>query len=295
MVRRWVAFGTAEVPYRGKNTSKKLWPRFPKWKYKALDLSGLDVLLKENRGIEVGPVVEYFDGGIVVDERLRTTLDGLFAAGECTLGPFGANRVCAATTEMLVHGRDAGRHAAEYAKGASIGASDAVFNELTEKAERPLNREKSESPAEIRRRIQLQAHQMLGPIRKTDELEKFQKLLDETEARLPELAVYSSQRAYNKGWIDILELENIVHLLKAAVMGALYRKESRGVHFREEFPRTDNDQWLKETIIPAGSDQWKIVTRKPAVTQVSLPAGNVDYLDMWKQMMAAHSDVGGHH
>jgi succinate dehydrogenase/fumarate reductase flavoprotein subunit len=268
---------------------------FPKWKYKALDLTGLDVLLKENRGIEVGPVVEYFDGGIIVDEKLRTTLDGLFAAGECTLGPFGANRVCAATTEMLVHGRDAGRHAAEYAKGASIGVSDTVFEELSEKAEKPLSREKGESPAEIRRYIQQQAHRMLGPIRNTDELENFQKLLDETEGRLPGLAVYSSQRAYNKGWLDILELKNIVHLLKAAVLGALYRKESRGVHFREEFPKTDNDQWLKETIIPAGSDPWKIVTRTPAVTQVSLPAGKVDYLEMWKQMMAAHSDVGGHH
>jgi succinate dehydrogenase/fumarate reductase flavoprotein subunit len=105
---------------------------FPKWKYKALDLAGMDTLLKENRGIEVGPVVEYFDGGIVVDENLRTTLPGLFAAGECTLGPFGANRVCAATTEMLVHGRDAGRHAAEYAKGASVHAADSVFSDLTE-------------------------------------------------------------------------------------------------------------------------------------------------------------------
>jgi len=268
---------------------------FPKWKYKALDLSGMDLLLKENKGIEVGPVVEYFDGGIVVNEELQTTLPGLFAAGECTLGPFGANRVCAATTEMLVQGRDAGRHAAQYAKGASIQAPDSVFSELTEQAEGPLFREKGTPPAEIRRRIQKQAHRTLGPIRKTGELEQFQKLLEETENGLSELAPQSTTRAYNKGWLDILELKNIVHLLKAATMSALYRQESRGVHFCEEFPQTDNDHWLKETIIPYRPGTWEIVTRKPSVTLVQPPSGKVAYLDMWKQMMAAHSDVGGHH
>lgn len=268
---------------------------FPKWKYKALDLTGMDVLLKENRGIEVGPAVEYFDGGIVVDEKLQTTLPGLFAAGECTLGPFGANRVCAATTEMLVHGRDAGRHAAEYSKGSSNLPPDSVFKELIERAEQPLARQKGESPAEVRRKVQEQAHRVLGPIRKTDELEKFQNMLFEIESGFGDLAPQSDARAYNKGWLDILELQNIVHLLKAATLGALHRRESRGVHFREEFPRTDNDNWLNETIIPFSTGKWEVVLRKPAETLVSHPMGKVDYLDMWKQMMAAHSDVGGHH
>jgi succinate dehydrogenase/fumarate reductase flavoprotein subunit len=268
---------------------------FPKWKYKALDLSGMDSLLKANRGIEVGPVVEYFDGGIVVDENLQTTVPGLFAAGECTLGPFGANRVCAATTEMLVHGRDAGWHAAEYAKGASVQAPDSALSEPTERAEQLLSRGKGRSPSEIRRRIQQQAHQTLGPIRRTDELQRFQKTLEETETGLSELAPQSSTRAYNKGWLDILELRNIVHLLKAGTMSALYRQESRGVHFREEFPQTDNDQWLKQTIIPYRPGTWEIITRRPPVTLVQPPSGKVGYLEMWKQMMAAHSDVGGHH
>ena len=268
---------------------------FPKWKYKALDLAGMDRMLKDNQGIEVGPVVEYFDGGIVVDEKLQTSLGGLFAAGECTLGPFGANRVCAATTEMLVHGRDAGRHAAEYAKGSAPQAPEHVFTGLIEEAERPFSRKKGDSPAKTRRRIQLEACNALGPIRNAAELEKFQSLLDETEAGFDELAPYSSSRAYNKGWVDILELKNIVHLLKAATLGALYRTESRGVHFREDYPETDNDKWLKETIIPSGRDKWEIVTQRPQTTLVDPPGGVVEHLEMWKRMMQAHSDVGGHH
>ena len=73
-------------------------------------------MLKENEPIEVGPAVEYFDGGIIVNERFETGVEGLYAAGECTLGPFGANRVCSAITEMLVHGADAGENAGDYAK-----------------------------------------------------------------------------------------------------------------------------------------------------------------------------------
>jgi succinate dehydrogenase/fumarate reductase flavoprotein subunit len=268
---------------------------FPKWKYKALDLAGMDLLLKENKGIEVGPVVEYFDGGIVVDERLETTLPGLFAAGECTLGPFGANRVCAATTEMLVHGRDAGRHAAAYAKQTNVEAAESAFTELAECAERHLSKTAGERPSRVRRQVQERAHTVLGPIRRPAELEQFLGFLNDVQAGIDDLAPSSAVRAYNKEWIDILELKNIVHLLRAATRSALFRKESRGVHFREDYPQTDNDQWLQETIIANTSGEFEITTRTPAMTQVAPPGGKVDYLEMWKQMMAAHSDVGGHH
>ena len=268
---------------------------FPKWKYKALDLAGMDLLLKENKGIEVGPVVEYFDGGIVVNERLETTLPGLFAAGECTLGPFGANRVCAATTEMLVHGRDAGHHAAAYAKQADAAAAGAVFAELAGRATQHFSKTTGERPARVRRQVQEHAHAVLGPIRRPDELEQFMDFLNEVQAGIDDLSPSSAVRAYNKEWIDILELKNIVHLLQAATQSALFRKESRGVHFREDFPQTDNDQWLKETIIPSAVGKFEITTRTPSTTQVTPPGGKVDYLEMWKRMMEAHSDVGGHH
>lgn len=268
---------------------------FPRWKYKALDLAGMDQLLKDNAGIEVGPVVEYFDGGIVVNERLETTLPGLFAAGECTLGPFGANRVCAATTEMLVHGRDAGRHAAAYAKQADADAPAGLFAELAEKAERPLSKTGGPQAARVRRQVQERAHAVLGPIRRPDELEAFLAFLEGIRSGIGDLSPSSATRAYNKEWIDILELKNIVHLLTAATQSALFRTESRGVHFREDYPQTDNDQWLKETIITASTGDFAITTRAPSQTRITPPKGRVEHLEMWKRMMAAHSDVGGHH
>ncbi|MFC1563987.1 FAD-binding protein [candidate division KSB1 bacterium] len=84
---------------------------FPNWKYKALDLKEFGRKLKENEPVEVGPAAEYFDGGIVIDNRFSTNIEGLYAAGECALGPFGANRVFSAITEIIVQGADAGRFA----------------------------------------------------------------------------------------------------------------------------------------------------------------------------------------
>ena len=101
-----VAYSRGDVPWENIEMIAGL--IFPKWKYKAIDLAEWGRQLKENLPAEVGPAVEYFEGGIVVDEDFQTDLPGLFAAGECTLGAFGANRVFAAITEMLVHGADAG-------------------------------------------------------------------------------------------------------------------------------------------------------------------------------------------
>ena len=88
---------------------------FPNWRYKAIDFSEWGRRLKENEPVEVGPAVEYFDGGIKVNEHFETGVQGLFAAGECSLGAFGANRVFSAITEMLVQGADAGANASAYA------------------------------------------------------------------------------------------------------------------------------------------------------------------------------------
>jgi succinate dehydrogenase / fumarate reductase flavoprotein subunit len=119
-------------------------------------------MFKENEPVEVGAVVEYFDGGIVIDERFETGVEGLYAAGECTLGPFGANRVCSAITEMLVHGADSGRNAGEYARKNRMPELDArAFRPLQEEAERPLIRQGRLKPAQVRRRVQEMAHKSL--------------------------------------------------------------------------------------------------------------------------------------
>jgi succinate dehydrogenase/fumarate reductase flavoprotein subunit len=290
-----VYFRRGQVPWE--TVERIATGRFPNWKYKALDLSELGRMFKENEPVEVGAVVEYFDGGIVIDERFETGVAGLYAAGECALGPFGANRVCSAITEMLVHGADAGRNAGEYAGKNRMHKLDAqAFRPLEEEAERPLVRQNRLQPAQVRRRVQEMAHKNLGPIRKKEELTDFIAFLDGVRKdELPNLGTTSKSRIYNKEWLDAIELRNMVHLLKTSAVSALHRTESRGVHYREDFPYTNNDNWLQENIIKLNNGTLEVRRRPAAITTFTPPRGKIPYLDMIKKMMQTRSDIGGHH
>ena len=270
---------------------------FPKWKYKALDLAEVGRRFRENQPIEVGAVVEYFDGGIAVDDGFATAVPGLFAAGECTLGAFGANRVFSAITEMLVQGADAGRRAAEYAHRTGAPGLDAEgIAEREREAEQPLKRRGGLRPAPVRRRMQEMAQKALGPIRTAGELESFLVEIRRVKAEeLPSLEATAKARPYNKEWLDALELGNILELLEIATASALQRRESRGVHFREDHPDTDNESWLQESVVKRRGAGFEVATRPPCTTSLSPPGGVVPYLDMMKRMMQSHSDVGGHH
>jgi succinate dehydrogenase/fumarate reductase flavoprotein subunit len=290
-----IYYSRGDVPW--KNVELVASVLFPKWKYKAIDLSEWGRMLEADEPVEVGPAVEYFDGGIVVNDRFETSVPGLYAAGECTLGPFGANRVFAAITEMLVHGADAGANAADYASRSRPTPVDkSLLDGLQEASERPLIREDGPKPQQLRRRVQEAAHRHLGPIRDRAELDELVGMLEEVKRHeLPELATTSKSRIYNKEWIDALELTNVVQLLEIAAHSALARTESRGVHYREDFPHTDNDEWLKESIILRKGGGFEVAHRPLTVTSMTPPAGVTPYIDFMKQMMDAHSDTGGKH
>jgi succinate dehydrogenase/fumarate reductase flavoprotein subunit len=270
---------------------------FPDWKYKAIDLSRWAVMLENNEPVEVGPAVEYFDGGIVVNDRFETTMPGLFAAGECCLGAFGANRVFSAITEMLVQGRDAGRNAAAFARtGQLVTPSPEAFNDPVQAAEAVLARKGGQSPAGLRRSVQERAHISLGPIRTDRELSDFICYLDGVKKDgLPDLAVSRQSRTYNKEWLDALELANIVQLLSVSARCARARTESRGVHFREDFPETDNDAWLVESVVAHQGGAYSISHRPVTAGTITAPPGKSAYLDMMKRLMLCHSDTGGKH
>jgi succinate dehydrogenase/fumarate reductase flavoprotein subunit len=290
-----VFYGLGKVPWE--SFERNAAPIFPKWKYKALDLAEMADTLKNGGTVEVGPAVEYFDGGIVVDEKFATSIPGLYAAGECTLGPFGANRVCSAITEMLVHGADAGKNAGNFAKrtGGSPLLTEA-FKPLEEQAQLPFLKKEGLRITEVRRRVQETAHKWLGPIRSEKELTDLIGFLEKVQKdELPNLATASKSRVYNKEWIDAMELKNMVHLLKAAALSARNRTESRGVHYREDHPFSDNDNWLEESRVSLDPGSWKVSRRPATITALTPPKGKVPFLDMMKKMMQSRSEIGGHH
>ena len=270
---------------------------YPGWRFKGVDFSGMARKLESGEGVEVGPAAEYFEGGIDVDEHYRTSLPGLYAAGECALSPFGANRVMAAITEMLVSGAIAGTSAAERATTIkkSSWAPEAAES-IQDRSSKPLERQGGTNPVELRKRLQTEAYAKLGPIRNGPELRAFLEFLrDLRENGLPEVYAVSKGRPYNKEWLEALDLDNMSQVLELSARAALERTESRGVHYREDFPDTDNDRWLKEITWTLKGGTAHLATRAAVVTALTPPAGVTPYLEMLRQMMAAHSDVGGHH
>jgi len=290
-----VHYGRGDVPWQKIEDVVSL--IFPNWTYKAIDLSEWGRRLKEDQPMEVGAAAEYFDGGIVVNDQFESSLPGLYAAGECSLGAFGANRVFSAITEILVHGTDAGTNAGEYAKAAHVPKTNAdVFAGLQEKAEEPLRKSNGLKPAQVRRRVQEAAHKHLGPIRNKEELQSFIELLNSVKKdEIPKLTCASKSRKYNKEWIDVIEIKNMLQLLDIAAQSALARHESRGVHFRGDYPNTDNDNWLQESIVKRTGDGFVVSKRPVTVTSMSPPKGVIPYLDFMKKLMESHSDTLGKH
>jgi succinate dehydrogenase/fumarate reductase flavoprotein subunit len=268
----------------------------PGWKFKGLDFSDMAEKMKSGEGIEVGPAAEYFEGGLAVDEHYATNLPGLYAAGECARSLFGANRVAAATMEMLTTGAIAGWSAGEYSQTARLTVCPPEqVRALAEKICRPLARKDGIKPSEIRGRIQVNAQEKLCPVRNAKELNEMLAFLDGLKEEIKGVSAQSLERAYNKSWLEALELENMIQVLELSARAALERTESRGVHYREEYPVTDNKNWLQEIVLsrlPAGIG----VSRRPFNTSFMAPPQDVlPYLDMVKKMMQGHSDTGGHH
>jgi succinate dehydrogenase/fumarate reductase flavoprotein subunit len=144
--------------------------------------------------------------------------------------------------------------------------------------------------------VQELAHRFLGPIRSGDELETFLAEIQRIQREaLPRLETTAAGRPYNKEWLDALELENILALLELAAASALERTESRGVHFRADHPETDNDHWLRESVVSKTDAGFQVKTRPVCTTSLTPPAGVTPYLGMIKRMMESHSEIGGHH
>ena len=234
-------------------------------------------LIKKNRMVEVGLGNEYTVGGIYVNEKMESTLPGLFAGGECASGVFGANRVADAVTEMLVQGERAGISAAEYAKDKQIGNGSAAKE--AEKLLAIFNNEGGISPAEAMNRLEDISFEGINCIRNEKALDKaiqdYNKLLKDME----NITLKDKSRKYNFEWLQASQVKNrtICSLLAAEM--AKERKESRGLHLREDYPLIDNENFLVRQIAVNKGGKASIEKRAPIVTDVPLPPpAKLEYL-----------------
>jgi len=290
-----VLYQVGDEPFDVFETRVMEW--LPGWKYKGNDVSVMREKLYSGEGLEVGPGAEYFEGGVAVDEWCATNVPGLFAAGECAASVFGANRVAAATMEMLTTGAIAGCSAGRY--GGQAGGGDVASDRLQaaiDRALRPLSRIGRGQASALRLYLQETAQEMLGPVRNRSQLQRLLTLLGTIERdQLPNVGAASPNPVYNKSWLEALDVESLLTVLTFSTRAALERTESRGVHYREDAPVTDNEHWLRQIVLRRSNGEMSVTTRPVAMTSITPPKGTMPYLEYLKLMMQSHSDTRGAH
>ena len=222
--------------------------RLPSMYHQFKELADVDITKQQ---MEIGPTLHYIMGGIRVDpDTEATTVPGLYAAGEVAAGMHGANRLGGnSLSDLLVFGRRAGEAAAAYSKRAGAPKIDeAQLAAFGQGLEAPFQKGGDENPYAIHSELQDTMQELVGIIRRRDELEEALVRLERLRARAARARVTGS-RVYNPGWHLALDLDNLIGVSEAVTRSALVREESRGGHTREDFPKTDPEWGTKNVVI----------------------------------------------
>ena len=230
-----------------------------------LDISHLDddyidekletmVLQFENVGvdikhgpIEVAPTAHHFMGGLKIDTDASSSLKNLFGAGEVCGGVHGANRLGGnALADTQVFGKIAGVSASEAAKATELKTNDEQVQEEASRIE-GLIKEGSIKPQEFKNRIKNLMWEKVAIVREEKTLNEALKELQKMQENLDKLDV-SDKKQYNTELVTALEVINMVEICILTVKSAILRRESRGAHFRSDFPET-LDMWKRSIVI----------------------------------------------
>jgi fumarate reductase (CoM/CoB) subunit A len=204
--------------------------------------------------IEVRPRPHYHCGGVVINERGETLVPGLYAAGAVTAGVHGANRLGSnALTDILVFGENAGRHAAEFSRSAPAPSNgDASRRDVISWIGSLLDTSTVKEPLRngpLRRRHIEMMDKHLGVLREAAGMRIMLEEVDRARAEdLPRLRVFDPSRKYNYELRDAIEMFYRLEIEEMATRAAIQRDESRGTHFREDFPTRRDDLWLKNIV-----------------------------------------------
>jgi succinate dehydrogenase / fumarate reductase flavoprotein subunit len=201
--------------------------------------------------MEVGPTLHYMMGGIRVEaESTMTRVPGLFAAGECSAGMHGANRLGGnSLSDLLVFGRLSGIGAQKYIQ--SLGAAPRIDEKQVEEAvmwaTAPLNRESGQSAYTLHERLREVMERHVGIWREKKNLEAGIEKIVALHAEIDTVKAEGTSQ-FNPGWHEALDMEPLLITAEAVARAALTREESRGAHSREDYPEEDKE-WVKYNVV----------------------------------------------
>jgi succinate dehydrogenase / fumarate reductase, flavoprotein subunit len=221
------------------NAEEHIRKKLPSMYHQFKQLADIDITKEP---MEVGPTTHYVMGGVRVDgDTQMSTVPGLFAAGEVGAGLHGANRLGGnSLSDLLVFGKRAGQYAAEFAKRQSAPRVDAQqADAITREALEPFDQNGAgENPYEVEHDLQTMMQSLVGIVRRESEIREALDGLSGLRERARKVSV-TGNREYNPGWHTALDLRNLLIVSEIVARAALERKESRGGHFRDDFPDKD--------------------------------------------------------
>jgi succinate dehydrogenase / fumarate reductase flavoprotein subunit len=275
--------------------AEQIQKRLPSMYHQFKELADVDITKEP---MEVGPTCHYVMGGVEVDpDSAMSIVPGLFAAGEVAGGMHGSNRLGGnSLSDLLVFGRRSGLGASAYVDALGGVRPEIVESDLEDALKRALlpfssATDGGENPFVVHLELQKTMHDLVGIIRKADEMDQALKALQDIAVRTRTVSV-EGHREFNPGWHLALDLRNMLLVSLCVAKAALERQESRGGHTRDDYPAMDSD-WRHVLLVLSalGEDNVELVRQE----QIAMRPELLDLfeLDELKKYYTGE-EIGGH-
>lgn len=256
---------------------EKIKNRLPQIREIAQHFAGVDPV---HEPIPIRPTVHYTMGGIDVNVWAESEVPGIYAAGECScVSVHGANRLGGnSLLETIVFGVRAGKKAWQFAKNSTL--SDINKESLNIEEQRLndlLKNESGERASVIRVDMEKTMIESFGIFRNGELMEKGLKKLIGLKERFKKVVVADKGNVYNLDLVRTLELGYMLELAHVIAVGAIARKESRGAHSREDYPKMDNDNFFQHTIVRSDEEGSPVISHKEVIVEDIEPLKEIKY------------------
>ena len=256
---------------------EKIKSRLPQIREIAIHFAGVDPV---HEPIPIRPTVHYTMGGIDVNSKTETVIPGIFAAGECScVSVHGANRLGGnSLLETVVFGPIAGREALKFSKqNDTLDYSKASLKSEEDRLNSLFDRSKGEKAASIRNDMEKTMVNSFGIFRNENLMQEGLQQILELKKRYQNVVIEDKGKTYNLDLIRTLELDCMLDISNVIALGAIARKESRGAHYREDFQKMDNQNFLKHTIVALNETNELQLSYKPVVIEDIEPLAEIKY------------------
>jgi len=245
------------------NAEEHIKRKLPSMYHQFKELADLDITKEP---MEVGPTTHYIMGGVRVEaDSQMSTVPGLYAAGECASGINGANRLGGnSLSDLIVFGKRAGEYASQYARATGQPRIDeAAVDRAIATSLAPFDRgAEGENPYNVQQDLQDAMQRLVGIVRNEAEMKEALGRVRDLKERADRLGA-EGHREYHSGWHTSIDVRHLLAVSEAITVSAIERKESRGGHFREDYPEKVAEYGTFNIVVKQGRDGSMQVSRVP--------------------------------